>query len=184
MSKNEFKKSIQNRYKGRGNSWVKVLKNQSGADQIEKFLSNIVGSDKQEYLSHTDREGFFWIRYSKVEGDASSPLVRFEIRYRGSKEDHPESTILVEDVIAKDFALLGNTPVKLELEVNPENRKAKKETKPIRQRQKTTVVENEILDIQKEISIIKETSLSKPTNHELEEWYEFLKINNLYEENV
>ena len=184
MSKNEFKKSIQNRYKGRGNSWVKVFKNQSGAGQIEKFLSNITGSEKQEYLTHTDREGFFWIRYSKVEGDANSPLVRFEIRHRGSKEDHPESSILVEDRIAKDFTLLGNTPVKMQLEVNPESRKTKKETKPIRQRQKTTSVENEILDIQKEISIIKETSLSKPTNHELEEWYEFLKINNLYEENV
>ena len=184
MSKNEFKKSIQNRYKGRGNSWVKVLKNQSGSNQIEKFLSNIDGSDKQEYLFHTDREGFFWIRYSKVEGDASSPLVRFEIRYRGSKEDHPESTILVEDVIAKDFALLGNTPVKMELEIDPENRKVKKEINPIRQRQKSVETTNTIQDIQKEITIIKEASLSKPTNYELEEWYDFLKINNLYEENV
>lgn len=184
MSKNEFKKSIQNRYKGRGNSWVKILKNQSGVDQIERFLSNIVDKDKQEYLSHTDREGFFWLRFSKVEGDASNPLVRFEIRYRGSKEDHPESTILVEDAIAKDFALLGNTPVKLELETNPENRKAKKEINPIRQRQKSAETINVVQDIQKEITIIKEASLSKPSSYELEEWYDFLRINNLYEENV
>lgn len=184
MSKNEFKKSIQNRYKGRGNSWVKVLKDQEGSNLIKKFLSSVDIKDKETYMSHTSREGFFWIRYAKVEGESSNPLVRFEIRHRGSKEDHPESSILIEDRIAKDFALLGNTPVKMQLEVNPENRKSRKEIKPIRQRQKTAETTNVVLDIQKEISIIKEISLSKPANHELEEWYEFLKINNLYEENV
>ena len=80
--------------------------------------------------------------------------------------------------------MLGNTPVKLELEINPENRKAKKEINPIRQRQKSVETTNAIQDIQKEITIIKEASLSKPTDYELEEWYDFLKINNLYEENV
>lgn len=184
MSKNEFKKSIQNRYKGRGNSWVKVLKGQEGSNLIEEFLSSVDIKDKKSYMEHTSREGFFWIRYSKVEGESNNPLVRFEIRHRDSKQDHPESAILIEDRIAKDFALLGNTPVKMQLEVNPENRKSKKEMKPIKQRHNSTVTTNEVLDVQKEISIIKEISLSKPTNHELEEWYEFLKINNLYEENV
>ena len=32
--------------------------------------------------------------------------------------------------------------------------------------------------------IIKEAVLTKPTDRELELWYEFLKLNNLYEENV
>ena len=184
MSKNEFKKSIQNRYKGRGNSWIKVLKDQEGSSLIEEFLSSVDLKDKEDYITHTSREGFFWIRYSKVEGESSNPLVRFEVRHRGSKEDHPGSSILIEDSIAKDFVLLGNTPVKMQLEIYPENRKSKKEVKPIRKRQKSAETTKEILDIQKEISVIKEASLSNPSTHELEEWYEFLKINNLYEENV
>lgn len=184
MSSNGFKKTIQDRYKGRGNSWVKVLKDQKGANQIEDLLLNVPDSEKSSYIEHTTREGFYWIRYSKVEGDESVPLVRFEVRFKDSKEDHPESFVLINDAIAKDFELLGNTPVKMQIEVKPENRKAKKEVKPIRQRQKSSETENDMIDIVSEIRVIKEASLSKPTSHELEEWYDFLRVNNLYEENV
>ena len=184
MSSNGFKKSIQERYKGRGNSWVKVLKDQKGADQIQSLLSNVSNGLADDYITHTDREGFFWIRFSRVEGSQENPLVKFEVRFRGAKEDHPESFIIVDDSISKNFALLGNTPVKLQLEVEVENRKSKKEVKPIRQRKSEVRGNVEVINIENEIRIIKEASLSKPTNNELEEWYDFLRVNNLYEENV
>lgn len=183
MSKNSFKKSIQERYKGRGNSWVKVLKDQKGAKDIENLLSNI---SAESYMKHTNREGYYWIRFSKVEGDADRPLVRFEVRHKGSKIDHPESTILIDDNIAKEFSLLGNTPVKLQLEIEPSERKTKTIDVVKKHRIKNSVKEmdNFEVDVEKEVKIIKEAVLTKPSNRELELWYEFLKLNNLYEENV
>ena len=183
MTKNSFKKSIQERYKGRGNSWVKVLKNQEGAKDVEKLLSNI---DAKSYIKHTDREGFYWIRFSKVEGTSSNPLVKFEVRYKGSKIDHPESVIIINDNIAKEFSLLGNTPVKLQLEVDPKERKTKAVDVIKKHRIKNADKEMDDLEvnIEKEVRTIKEAVLTKPTDRELELWYEFLKLNNLYEENV
>ncbi len=183
MSKNSFKKTIQERYKGRGNSWVKVLKDQEGAKDIEKLLLNI---NAESYITHTNREGFYWIRFSKVEGTADQPLVRFEVRHKGSKIDHPESTILINDNIAKEFLLLGNTPVKLQLEMVPSERKTKTLDVIKKHRIKNTAkeIDNFEVDIEKEVRIIKEAVLTKPSNRELELWYEFLKLNNLYEENV
>ena len=183
MSKNSFKKSIQERYKGRGNSWVKVFKDHAAADYIKDLLKNF---DSKDYIEHTEREGFYWIRFSKVEGTADDPFVRFEVRYKGSKIDHPESTILINDSIAKEFSLLGNTPVKLQLEINPSDRKTKNTDVVKKHRIKNVVkeIDNLEVDIEKEVRIIKEAVLTKPTNRELELWYEFLKLNNLYEENV
>ncbi len=183
MSKNSFKKSIQERYKGRGNSWVKVLKDQEGAKDIENLLSNI---NAESYITHTNREGFYWIRFSKVECTADQPLVRFEVRYKGSKLDHPESTVLIDDNVAKEFSLLGNTPVKLQLEMVPSERKTKTidVIKKHRIKNASKEIDNLEVDIEQEVKIIKEAVLTKPTDRELELWYEFLKLNNLYEENV
>lgn len=183
MSKNSFKKVIQERYKGRGNSWVKVLKDQEGAKDIENLLSNV---NAESYITHTSREGFYWIRFSKVEGTADKPFVRFEVRHKGSKLDHPESTILIDDNIAKEFSLLGNTPVKLQLEMVPSERKTKTVDviKKHRIKNSSKEIDNLEVDLEKEIKIIKEAVLTKPTDRELELWYEFLKLNNLYEENV
>ena len=183
MSKNSFKKAIQERYKGRGNSWVKVLKDQKGAEDIENLLSNI---DAEFYVTHTNREGFYWIRFSKVEGTVDQPLVRFEVRHKGSKIDHPESTVLIADSIAKEFTLLGNTPVKLQLEMVPSERKTKSidVVKKHRIKNSAKEMDNFEVDIENEVRIIKEAVLTKPSNRELELWYEFLKLNNLYEENV
>ena len=48
MSKNSFKKEFQQRYKGRGNSWVKVLKDQEGSSEILNFLKNVNDDDKND----------------------------------------------------------------------------------------------------------------------------------------
>ena len=184
MSKNSFKKIIQERYKGRGNSWVKVMKNQEGSSEIKKLLDAQPKDEVLEYKSHTEREGFFWIRFTKIEGTSNNPLVMFEVRYKGSKIDHPNSTVLIEDKVAQHFSLLGNTPYKLQYEIDPSIRKAKKTNSPKKLITNVKSSEEIIeLDIEKEIRVIKEASLTKPTDSELEEWYEFLKVNNIYEEN-
>ena len=37
MKKNSFKKNIQDRYKGRGNSWVRVDKSNEGYEYIKRL---------------------------------------------------------------------------------------------------------------------------------------------------
>lgn len=185
MSKNSFKKIIQERYKGRGNSWVKVMKDQEGSRQIQNLLDTQPKDSVAEYKNHTDREGFFWIRFTRVEGSPNDPLVKFEVRYKGSKIDHPEFCVLIEDEVAQHFSLLGNTPYKLQYEIDPACRKVKKTEDPRKFISKKENNEEVFeVNIEKEIRVIKEASLTKPTDKELEEWYEFLKINNIYEDNV
>tara|TARA_Y200000002_G_scaffold376982_1_gene381787 strand:- start:3930 stop:4493 length:564 start_codon:yes stop_codon:yes gene_type:complete len=187
MSKNSFKKTIQERYKGRGNSWVKVMKDQEGASQIKNALNTIKNNEADVYKEHTTREGFYWIRFSKVEGTSEQPKTRFEIRYKGCKEDHPDFTVVFDDTIAKEFILLGNTPFKLQLESSPKDRKPTKIDIIRKLRPKNNskdIVDDIEIDLEEEVKIIKEAVLTKPSDKELEKWYEFLKINNLYEENV
>jgi len=185
MSKNNFKKDIQEKYKGRGNTWVKINQESPAYNQ---FLSLIPDSTEgNNFKSHVMREGFGWARFSKVEGTQESPVEFFEVRYKGSKIDHPENILKVSYEVSKDFDLLGNTPVKLNLEVLPSNRKEKKST-PKSIARKTSKSSEEVIedfqDVVQEIKIIKEASLTKPSTRELENWYEFLKLNGLYEENV
>lgn len=185
MSKNNFKKDIQQKYKGRGNTWVKIQKN---SPAFQQFLSLVPDcSEGLTFKEHINREGFGWARFSKVEGTADSPVEMFEVRYKGSKIDHPENILEVSHDVSKDFALLGNTPVKLNLEVLPENRKVKKITASASVRKITKKSEDiveDFQDVEQEIRIIKEASLTKPSSRELENWHEFLKLNGLYEENV
>lgn len=185
MSKNNFKKDIQQKYKGRGNTWVKISKDSPAFQQFLNLIPNC--SEGLLFKSHIDREGFGWARFSKVEGTNESPVEMFEVRYKGSKIDHPENILVVAHDVSKDFELLGNTPVKLNLEVLPENRKAKKITASTSVRKITKKSEDVIedfQDVEQEIRIIKEASLTKPSSKELENWHEFLKLNGLYEENV
>ena len=184
MSKNTFKKQIQEKYKGRGNTWIKIPKDSFA---FQSFLNLIPNCDEGSlFLEHVNREGFGWARFSKVEGSESEPVEVFEVRYKGSKIDHPDNLLTVSYNISKDFPLLGNTPVKLDIEVLPNNRKTKKQTSQVKR--KITKDSNEVIedfqDVEQEVRIIKEAALTKPSNKELENWYEFLKLNGLYEENV
>ena len=184
MSKNKFKKQIQEKYKGRGNTWIKIPKD---SQAFQSFL-DLIPSCKEGsvFLEHVNREGFGWARFSKVEGSESDPTEAFEVRYKGSKLDHPENLLIVSHSISKEFPLLGNTPVKLEIEVLPEHRKSKKQQTTFKRKitKRSDEVVEDFIDIEQEILIVKEASLTKPSNKELENWYEFLKLNNLYEENV
>jgi len=170
---NNFKAIIRNRYKGRGNCWVKVPNNSPVYQIVIGSLNNVNASD---YLGHIDREGFAWIRFSKPAGNQKEPLAIYEVRYRGSKFDHPENIITVSDNLAKDLPLLGNTPVKLQLEVDPSVRKMKDNKPQLKKKQKEYVALNqeEKVDIQDRIKSIEQASLSKPSSHELAQWKTFL----------
>lgn len=184
MSKNKFKKQIQEKYKGRGNTWVKIPKD---SQAFQSFLNLVPNSNEGSvFLEHVNREGFGWARFAKVEGTEMDPVELFEVRYKGSKFDHPDNLLTVSHSISKDFPLLGNTPVKLDIEILPKDRKVKKQV--INFKRKVTKNSEEVIesfqDVAQEIQIIKEAVLTKPSNRELENWYEFLKLNGLYEENV
>jgi hypothetical protein len=190
MSKKSFKNEIRNRYKGRGNSWVRIEKNTQTYNSIINHLENLnLNEENCGYYKHILREGYAWIRFSNPEGCEENPLTRFEVRYNNCKYDQPDSFLIIEDNTAKEFSLLGNTPFKLQLETDPINRKSKSSKPSSILKNKLTNLKDkdkdtDSIDIERKATIIKEIALTKPTNNELEEWYEFLKVNNLYEENV
>jgi len=181
MSKN-FKAKIRDRYKGRGNCWVKVLKDN---EVYNRVISVIKDLDANSYISHIEREGFAWIRFSKPSGDESNKRCLFEVRYKGSKLDHPDVILDIEDSLAERLPLLGNTPVKLQLETEPAKRKAKKENTPKPKKRKnarTLNSANNVLDnkeIENKLESIKEAKLTKATEAELREWELFLKAEGL-----
>lgn len=183
MKKNSFKRDIQDRYKGRGNSWVKVSQNNEGYAKIIECLNNL-GEETSEYLGWINREGFAWLRFSKASGSPERPLCTFELRYLGSKKDHPDSLITFEDDIAKTFTLLGNTPHKLQLEVLPEERRANSSSVNLNEALLRKEKSREIKEISEKVEQVKESVLTKPTTSELEKWYEFLKLNNMYEDHI
>ena len=185
MSKN-FKAKIRDRYKGRGNCWVKVPKDNEAYDKTLEVIQNV---NATEYITHIEREGFAWIRFSKPSGSEESPSCLFEVRYKGSKIDHPDSILNISDSIAESLPLLGNTPVKLQLEIEPSKRKAKevKASIPKRRKSKTSHTfnynENEA-KVEARLEVIQEAALTRPTSYELKEWEDFLKAEGLLEYSI
>ena len=180
MSKN-FKNVIRDRYKGRGNCWVKIPKDSVVYNDVISIANTDDGSD---YISHVEREGFAWIRFSKPTGSQEKPQAIFEVRKRGSKIDHPDCILIIDDNIAKDLPLLGNTPVKLQIEIDPANRKVKKENNvPKRRKNKNNVQAqtNEEENHINTVEIIKEAKLTNVTATELKEWEAFLELEGLLE---
>ena len=176
MSKN-FKNTIRDRYKGRGNCWVKVPKESTVYNDVMIIANTEEGA---EYVSHIEREGFAWIRFTKPTGSEEKPQAIFEVRKRGSKLDHPDCIITIDYEIAKELPLLGNTPVKLQIEIDPANRKEKKEKQlPKRRRSSTKDQNNELENITNSVEIIKETKLTNATALELKEWERFLELEGL-----
>ena len=176
MSKN-FKNIIRDRYKGRGNCWVKVPKENKVFNEVIEIANT---SDGADYICHVEREGFAWIRFSKPTGNENNPQAIFEVRKRGSKIDHPDCIITINDNIAKDLPLLGNTPVKLQIEIDPAKRKVKKENN-VPKRRKTSSKDQDVAveSITNKIEIIKETKLSNASALELKEWERFLELEGL-----
>lgn len=178
MSKN-FKNIIRDRYKGRGNCWVKVPQDSSVYNDVISIANT---DDGANYISHVEREGFAWIRFSKPTGNQEKPQAIFEVRKRGSKIDHPDCVLIINDSIAKDLPLLGNTPVKLQIEIDPAHRKVKKENIAPKRRKSKNKSQDQSLEEENNIStieIIKEAKLTNATENELKEWEAFLKLEGL-----
>lgn len=192
MGKNSFKSIIRDRYKGRGNCWVRV----DSENQVYSKVINALPKNEPEvqtYISHIEREGFAWIRFSKAEGFESNPITVFEVRYKGSKIDHPDTLLKISDNEAQSLKLLGNTPVKLQIEIFPADRisKRKKQTETlnsVRKRKNNKSLDEdlnfstEMLDIQ--INKVKETALGKANPYELKAWEKFLEVEGLLDDTI
>lgn len=184
MSKNSFKANIRERYKGRGNCWIKVESNTESYNRIIEKLKNV---NADEYLSDISDAGFAWVRFVSPSGTEDDPYITCEIRYRGSKEEQNDCTIDISDSIAVDMELLGNTPFKLELEkkhIKP--KKVKKIVKKYKKEKKEKFVNEaqkfqESLEeqIESEIITIKESILTKPSTTDILQWRSFLKSEGL-----
>jgi hypothetical protein len=185
MSKINFKKPIQDRYKGRGNTWVKVPFETKAYEYIKELFKSVADDVKKDFIAHNEREGFSWMRYKKVIGDENNPITIFEVRIKGSKIDQPEYDLQIPDQYVSELELLGNTPVKLQLESAIKTLNA---TKSVKTSKSKSAKQNEVFDesdtLEQEVKIIREAALTKPTDDELKEWYTFLKANSLYEESA
>lgn len=180
MSKNSFKTEIRERYRGRGNAWVKVEKSSQAYTQIIDALKD---KDANDYLSDINHAGYAWMRFITPTGTPEAPCVIFEIRYKGSKVEQNDTQITVDDSIAKNFTFLGNTPFKLELEKKHIKKKIKKEvkqSKPKKVKKEKFVSETKQFQedfedvIEKEILLAKEAKLTYPTQLDLDQWKSFL----------
>lgn len=186
MSKNSFKALIRERYKGRGNCWIKIDKDTSTYHDIYNKIKDIELA--KDYINDIESAGFAWIRFVSPNGTQENPQITCEIRYSGSKKEQPDCTIDIDDKVAINFELLGNTPFKLELEkkhikekkvpkvVKKKIRKEKKE-KFVNEAQKfqesiEEIVENELINI-------KEAILQQPTTTDLIQWKSFLEAEGL-----
>ena len=122
------------------------------------------------------------MRFSKPTGSKEEPRAIFEVRYRGSKIDHPDCTLNLLDSDVKDLPILGNTPVKLQLEVYPDKRKNITQNKKLKEskgKNNSSKENNSSVNENKIVEIISETTLSKSTEKELQEWERFLELEGL-----
>ena len=115
-----WKQTYCSRYKGRGNSWIKIPYSSPASKMIKKKLVSFKekGLEVSDYIKFCDRKSFYWIRYHNVIGTKDNPFVSFQIRFRGSKIDHKNNLITIPAKISSRFDLLGNTPHKLKLELS------------------------------------------------------------------
>lgn len=191
MSKNSFKTIIRERYKGRGNCWIKVPFSSPVYKQIiDKLKGN---NDARNYIIDIEREGFGWIRFISPCGNDLNPSITCEIRYQGSKTEQPDTTIIINDNLAKDLPILGNTPFKLDLEikhVKPKKTQVVKLPKKKKKKDDKVVNETKMLQesfedqIAQQIDNAKEAALTLPTTQDLIQWKEFLAAEGLLDNEV
>jgi len=172
------KNQIKNRHKGRGNSWLKIDKDSNVYQKVVSILSLHKDSNLASYF---EKAGFGWIRFSKVNKDSSG---RYEIRYRGSKLDHPDCTISLSLEEISSFELLGNTPVKLYLETDKIKKEAiKKEKKSSSKSQrKSNDIKTNISDLKKVIQSVSNIKPEVSSQKELDEWNKWCRLNGIYNE--
>ncbi len=183
-----IKKEIKNKHKGRGNSWLKIPNSSQTYKDIISLISPIKNSSR--IISCYERESYAWIRFSKVSKNDSGI---YEVRYLGSKLDHPECTIELSLNEIKSFDLLGNTPVKLQIEIEPSERIDKKQKEILKSKIKTkrklssldntnksNVVNNDISYLKEKIKNLQNVKPEMSTEKELNTWINWCKLNGIY----
>lgn len=170
------KNQIKNRHKGRGNTWLKIDKE---SNVYKRILDIIKPLESSNIISFFEKSGYGWIRFSKVNKDDTG---RYEIRYRGSKLDHPDCTINLSLEEINSFVLLGNTPVKLFLETNEVKKEVikKPKSKIIKKLKNKSIVEVDTTNIKERMNKIRNVKPIKSTQQELDMWNKWCKLNGIY----
>jgi hypothetical protein len=183
-----FKKEIKNKHKGRGNSWLKIPNDSQTYSDIISLISPIQNSNR--IISCYERESYAWIRFSKISKNDSGI---YEVRYLGSKLDHPDCTIELSYNEIKLFELLGNTPVKMQIEIDPSDRIDKKQKSVFKSSIKTkrklsnvnksndeSIERNDINSLRDKIKNLKHVKPERSTEKELGSWINWCKLNGIY----
>jgi hypothetical protein len=173
------KNQIKNRHKGRGNTWLKIDINSSIYRNILNILKPLESSN---IINYFEKAGYAWIRFSKANKDDTG---RYEIRYRGSKMDHPDCTIDLSLEELSSLTLLGNTPVKLFLETNKVKKEVNKKVKVAVNKQLKSAASIEIneTNIKERMNNVKNVLPTQSTQKELDTWHKWCRLNGIYSTN-
>ena len=112
---NNWRSEQKSLFSGRGAKWVKIP-----LDQIEPTLKKFEkdGIDCSEYRAWTTQAGYAWVRYSGPRSMDNVAMAAFEVRTRGSKEDHPKQLHLRYNLdLMAGIERLENTPHAMGLEI-------------------------------------------------------------------
>ena len=110
---NAWRAELKDHFSGRGRQWVKVA-----LDDIAATLDDleIEGHDVENYRKWVNNAGYAWVRFSGGRLNDDAPAAAFEVRYGGSKIDHPGVYHYMTLDAALEAEFLPNTPYGLRLE--------------------------------------------------------------------
>ncbi len=112
---NDWRREQKALFAGRGAKWVRVALDVV-MPRLDEFAE--VGIDVTAYKSWIEQEGSAWVRYSGPRVNGSIRYAAFEVRTKGSTEDHPKQLLLLPEVGLFDVITpLEGTPHSMKLEV-------------------------------------------------------------------
>lgn len=111
----DWRSEVKARFSGRGAKWVRVE-----IDEIMPTINRLYTEkdiDGKDYTNWIKKQGYAWIRFAGPRVAEGIESAAFEVRTRGSKEDHPKQLhyIAIEDLDDK-IKPLGGTPHSMKLE--------------------------------------------------------------------
>ena len=165
---------VKNQHKGRGNSWLKLEEN---SDALKIAFEKLKEVDDKKLLNFFEKEGFGWVSFSKI---TKEKKVRYELRYRGCKLDHPDFVIDYELEEVFNLPLLGNTPHKLNLESNEKESLSKYNVVKAKKKESINKKENIEEEVEINISEVKLLKKENSSEEELDKFLTWCKLNNIY----
>lgn len=162
MKQKSIKAEIRDKFSGKGNAWIKIPKSSIAYSIVDEKLNQnieLTSKIKQCFID----AGFAWLRFAKPGESTINPTVLFELRFQGSKIDHPDFLVEIPYEQCKNLNSLGTTPFKLKLENLIENEDINTEVKEIKEKtisrqDKKDILKEENIDIDiTQISGLKET---------------------------